>query len=134
MEKKSQCIHAEQSCFSGLGELSSKANLNGVSKGLTSLVTEDVRTRFLMKTRSKKKTERLTHSSFVFFFSSRPIVKNVKFQDAIFGCVYIQSAILFSVVRLTRTTAVTTFKCVIFYIFVLMCLGLSIIYHITGLQ
>lgn len=43
MEKKSQCIHAEQSSFSGLGELSSKANLNGVSKGLTSLVTEDVR-------------------------------------------------------------------------------------------
>ncbi len=46
MEKKSHCEHAEQSSFSGLGELSSKANLNGVSKGLTcltSLVTEDVR-------------------------------------------------------------------------------------------
>ncbi|XP_046437438.1 ubiquitin carboxyl-terminal hydrolase 20-like [Daphnia pulex] len=44
MEKKSYCDHAEQSSFSGLGELSSKANLNGVSKGLTrltSLVTED---------------------------------------------------------------------------------------------
>ncbi|KAI9555211.1 hypothetical protein GHT06_017726 [Daphnia sinensis] len=40
MEKKSQCIHAEHPGFSGLGELSSKANLNGVSKSLTSLAED----------------------------------------------------------------------------------------------
>lgn len=41
MDKKSRCPHAEHPGFTGLGELSSKANLNGISRGLTSLA-EDV--------------------------------------------------------------------------------------------
>lgn len=95
MEKKSYCDHAEQSSFSGLGELSSKANLNGVSKGLTrltSLVTEDVRIYLSFNnliTLDGKQNQYNQHIYFSLVCSSRPTVKNVRFQDEISGFVYI---------------------------------------------